>query len=120
MTDENPLVRAVWIDGGANSVQSANSGYEFWFFDPNGGFNFRKFRAHNQGDNFGNVGAARACQMSIRPEYGIPEHTVLNVRVRGRVNGTHLPWGGASVTAGMRYWPHVHLPSSWTSHGTRS
>jgi hypothetical protein len=39
----NAAVSAEWIVGGANSVQDANSGYEFWIFDPNGSYSFRQF-----------------------------------------------------------------------------
>ena len=32
----DPAVSAEWINGAPNSAQDAISGYEFWFFDPNG------------------------------------------------------------------------------------
>ena len=36
---ENPAVSAEY------GVNNANSGYEFWFFDPNGSYSFRRFRS---------------------------------------------------------------------------
>ncbi|MBX2981031.1 MAG: hypothetical protein KF905_17210, partial [Flavobacteriales bacterium] len=65
VVDENPAVSALWIDGGANNVQSNNTGYEFWFYNPNGGYSFRKFRPHNVSDGYGNVGATRACHLKV-------------------------------------------------------
>src|SRR5690606_9882485 len=62
---ENPAVSAVWVPNGPNTVQSANSGYEFWWYDPNGGYSFRKFRPHNVSDGFANVGGTRACHVRL-------------------------------------------------------
>ncbi|MBX2978018.1 MAG: proprotein convertase P-domain-containing protein [Flavobacteriales bacterium] len=96
VAQENPAVSAAWSAHGP----TADSGYEFWFFDPHGSYNFRRFRAHNQSDGFANVGATRACHMKVNnwaAANHIPEHTRLNVRIRGRVSGTNMPWGPASV-----------------------
>jgi len=97
----NAAVSAEWIVGGANSVQDANSGYEFWTFDPNGTYSYRKFRSHNVSDGFSPATANRAAHMKINNWYNsvltplIPQNTLLNVRVRGRVNGTNLAFGPA-------------------------
>jgi hypothetical protein len=91
-------VSALWVVGGANSVQPANTGYEFWFFNPNGGYSFRRFRSHNQSDGFSNVGATRTCHMKVNnwtAAQHIPEFNLHNVRVRARVNGVNKAWGPA-------------------------
>ncbi|MBX2979022.1 MAG: T9SS type A sorting domain-containing protein [Flavobacteriales bacterium] len=95
---ENAAVSALWIEGGANSVQSANTGYEFWFYNPNGGYSFRKFRPHNVSDGFGNVGATRACHLKVNnwaAANHIPQFDLMNVRVRSRVSGVNSGWGTA-------------------------
>ena len=94
-------VAAEWIPNGANNVQDANSGYEFWIFDPNGSYSFRKFHAHNVSDGFSPANANRACRMKIHNWYNtaltphIPENVLMNVRVRGRVNGVNQAFGPA-------------------------
>ncbi len=95
---ENPAVSAVWVDGGSNSEQSANSGYEFWFYDPNGGYSFRRFRAHNVSDGYASVGATRTCHMRLNNwavANHVPENKLMNLRIRGRIVGDNLPWGPA-------------------------
>jgi hypothetical protein len=62
---ENVAVSAEWINGGANNVQDANSGYEFWIFDPNGSYSYRRFRSHNVSDGKSPANANRACHMKI-------------------------------------------------------
>jgi hypothetical protein len=98
VADEDLDVSAVWIPNGPNNVQSANTGYEFWFFNPNGGYSFRRFRSHNQSDGYGNVGATRACHMRVNNwavAQHIPEFDLHNVRIRARVNGVNKAWGSA-------------------------
>ena len=100
VASENPAVSALWIPGGANSVQSTNTGYEFWIFDPNGTYSFRRFRNHATSDNFGSVGATRACHMLINnwaSSMHIPAGVTMNVRVRSRVNGVNSEWGPACM-----------------------
>ena len=97
----DPLVSAEWVPNGANNVQDANSGYEFWIFDPNGTYSYRKFRSHNVSDGYSPATANRAAHMKINNWYNtvltplIPQNALLNVRVRGRVNGTNLAFGPA-------------------------
>ncbi len=98
VTTENPAVSAVYVVGGANNVQSNTSGYEFWFYNPNGGYSFRKFRSHNVTDGYANIGPARTCHLKINnwaAANHIPQHDLMNVKVRGRVLGSNLPWGPA-------------------------
>jgi hypothetical protein len=94
----DPAVSAEWIVGGANSVQDNNSGYEFWIFDPNGSYSFRRFRSHNVSDGYANVGATRACHMKLNNwavASQVPANVLMNVRVRPRVNGVNGEFGPA-------------------------
>ena len=91
-------VSAVWVDGGANNVQSPTTGYEFWFYNPNGGYSFRRFRSHNISDGYGNVGATRTCHMRVNNwavANHIPQFDLMNVRIRTRIFGTNGAWGPA-------------------------
>jgi hypothetical protein len=85
---ENPVVSAQF------GVNNANSGYQFWWFDPNGSYGYSKFRSHATSDGFG-TGATRACHARINnwSPNQIPTGVLMNVKVRGRVNGSNLPWG---------------------------
>ncbi|MEX1131916.1 MAG: T9SS type A sorting domain-containing protein, partial [Flavobacteriales bacterium] len=101
VAEANAAVSAVWIQGGANNVQSTNTGYQFWIFDPNGSFSFRRFRSHATSDNFGPASATRAARMKINYWLApigsiVPENVLMNVRVRTRVNGINGNWGPAS------------------------
>jgi hypothetical protein len=98
VASENTAVSAEWVTGAPNSAQDPTSGYDFWFFDPNGSFSFVRQRRHNQSDGFGNVGATRTAHMQINNwalANHIPTGVLMNVRVRGVVNGDPLEWGPA-------------------------
>ncbi len=98
VTSADPAVSAEWIAGGANSVQDNNSGYEFWIFDPNGSYSFRRFRSHNVSDGYASVGATRACHMKLNNwavASQVPANVLMNVRVRPRVNGVNGEFGPA-------------------------
>ena len=93
VANDNPLVAAQWQVG-----DQTDDGYEMWFFNPNGGYSFRRFHSHAVSDGFANVGASRACHIKINNWSAvnhIPQGVLLNVRVRGRVNGGNLEWGPA-------------------------
>jgi len=83
-------------------INNANSGYEFWFFEPNGAYSFRRFRSHATSDGTG-TGALRANHFKINGWMNsiatphIPQDMLLNVRIRGRVNGMNLPFGPACL-----------------------
>jgi subtilisin-like proprotein convertase family protein len=85
---ENPAVTAEF------GVSNTTSGYQFWWFDPNGTYGYSKFRSHATSDGFGS-GATRACHARINnwSPAQIPANVLMNVKVRGRVNGNNLPWG---------------------------
>ena len=94
----NAAVSAEWIVGGSNAVQDNNSGYEFWIFDPNGSYSFRRFRSHNVSDGFGPASATRACHMRLNNwavASQVPANVLMNVRVRTRVNGVNGEFGPA-------------------------
>ena len=94
----NAAVSAEWVPNAPNSAQDPTSGYDFWFFDPNGSYSFVRQRRHDQSDGFGNVGATRTAHMQINNwalANHIPTGVLMNVRVRGVVNGDPLEWGPA-------------------------
>ncbi|MBK9417013.1 MAG: T9SS type A sorting domain-containing protein [Flavobacteriales bacterium] len=94
----NAAVSAEWIPNGANNVQDANSGYEFWIFDPNGSYSFRRFRSHSQSDGFGPASATRACHMKLNnwaAASHVPANVLMNVRVRARINSVNGAFGPA-------------------------
>jgi len=101
VTHANAAVSAEWVPSGPNNVQDANSGYEFWIFDPNGSYSYRRFHAHNVSDGFSPASATRAARIKINGWYNspstplIPQNTLLNVRVRARVNGVNGAFGPA-------------------------
>jgi len=79
-------------------VSNTTSGYEFWFFDPNGGLSFRKFRNHATSDGFAPNNALRACHIQLNNWAAVnhlQNHVLYNVRVRGVVDGVELPYGPA-------------------------
>ncbi|MEO8589783.1 MAG: T9SS type A sorting domain-containing protein, partial [Flavobacteriales bacterium] len=93
VANANPAVSAQWLVG-----DQTDDGYEFWFFNPNGGYSFRKFRNHAVSDGFGPASATRACHIKINNWAAadqIPANTLMNVRIRSRVNGVNSSWGSA-------------------------
>jgi|GEM_PF-2657732 len=92
----NPAVSAQY------GVANTTSGYEFWFFDPNGTYSFRRFRNHATSDGYGS-GATRACHFKVNGWVNsmatphLPANRLLNVRVRGRVAGNNLAFGPACL-----------------------
>ena len=81
--------------GGPNA---ATSGYEFWFYNPNGGYSFRKFRSHTVSDGFAPDDASRACHLKINnwaASNQIPANVLMNVKVRTRINNVNGNWGPA-------------------------
>jgi hypothetical protein len=89
----NAAVSAQWLVG----VQT-DDGYEFWIFDPNGSYSFRRFRNHATSDGFGPASATRACHMKLNnwaPANQVPANVLMNVRVRARVNNVNGAFGPA-------------------------
>jgi hypothetical protein len=85
---ENPAVSAQF------GVTNTTSGYQFWWFDPNGTYGYTKFRSHATSDGFG-TGATRACHARINnwSPNQIPANVLMNVKVRSRVAGVNSNWG---------------------------
>ncbi|MBX2973327.1 MAG: T9SS type A sorting domain-containing protein, partial [Flavobacteriales bacterium] len=115
-------------------VTNTTSGYEFWFFDPNGSYSFRRFRSHATSDGYG-TGALRANHFKVNGWINsvatphIPANVLLNVRVRGRVAGSNLPFGPAcqfKIDAALAACPRVKLqddpanPDDYSCGVTRS
>ena len=107
----NPTVSAQF------GVTNTTSGYEFWFFDPNGSYSYRRFRSHATSDGFG-TGATRACHFKVNGWINsvstphLPNNVLLNVRVRGRVAGNNLEFGPAcqfKLDAALAACPRVKL-----------
>ena len=92
----NAAVSAQWLVG-----NQTDDGYEFWIFDPNGTYSFRRFRSHSVSDGFSPANAIRACHMKINSWVNtpstphIPQNRILNVRVRSRVNNVNTEFGPA-------------------------
>ncbi|MEO8588385.1 MAG: thrombospondin type 3 repeat-containing protein, partial [Flavobacteriales bacterium] len=89
-------VSNVWNAG--NTPAEATTGYEYWIYNPNGGYSYRTFHSHAVSDGFAPDNATRACHMKINnwlvANY-IPSNQLMNVRVRSRINGTNYNWGPA-------------------------
>jgi hypothetical protein len=93
ISEEVAAVSAQWQVG-----NQTDDGYEFWIYDPNGTYAYRRFRNHATSDGFANVGATRACHMKINNWFAsqaAPANVLLNVRIRARVNGVNSPFGPA-------------------------
>ncbi|MBK6830523.1 MAG: T9SS type A sorting domain-containing protein [Flavobacteriales bacterium] len=87
-----------------------------WFYNPNGGYSFRRFHSHAMSDGFAPANAQRACHIRVNGWGGantIPAQSdLLNVKVRGRVIGQNLPWGPAcrfKMDANRAACPLTHL-----------
>ncbi|MBL7952030.1 MAG: hypothetical protein JNM62_09945 [Flavobacteriales bacterium] len=102
---------------GQYGLANATSGYEFWFFDPNGSYSFRRFRSHATSDGYGS-GATRACHFRVNGWTNsvltphLPEGLLLNARIRGRVAGVSQEFGPAcrfKIDAALAACPQVKL-----------
>lgn len=95
---ENAAVTEVWHNYSEGSAQRANTGYDFWFYDPNGGYSFMKQRRHSNSDGFSPANATRACHMQVN-HWGeadqIQANRLMNVRIRPVVLGVRGEWGPA-------------------------
>ena len=90
VADANPAVTAQY------GVSNATSGYQIWFFNPNGGYSFKRFQSHNTANGLP-LSATRAAHFKINNWAGnqLQANVLYNVRVRGRVNGVNAEWGQA-------------------------
>ncbi|MCB0816181.1 MAG: T9SS type A sorting domain-containing protein [Flavobacteriales bacterium] len=89
IASENPAVTAQF------GVNNANSGYQFWLFDPNGSYSRRVFFSHANPM----VGAPPGAMAAAHLRFGnlitnpVPVDQLLNARIRGRVNGVYNEFG---------------------------
>ena len=86
--NENPAVTAQY------GVSNATSGYEIWFFDPNGGYTFKRFQNHNTANGLP-ASATRAAHFKVNGWNGnqLQNNVLYNVKVRSRVSGVNTSWG---------------------------
>ncbi|NUQ14783.1 MAG: HYR domain-containing protein [Flavobacteriales bacterium] len=89
---ENPAVSAQFGQG-----NQSDDGYQFWFFDPNGTYSRRILVTHANSDPTFPYGPARCSHLRFTSMVTspLPHNTLLNVRVRARVNGSYAPFGPA-------------------------
>ena len=94
----DPAVSSAYIPGHPNN---ANSGYQFWVTNPNGGYSRRILITHASPGSAWPVGTPAAQKatyfrinaMSSAPV--VPQGLLLNVRVRSLINGTYGVFGPA-------------------------
>ncbi|MBL7964711.1 MAG: T9SS type A sorting domain-containing protein [Flavobacteriales bacterium] len=82
---------------GQYNVSNANSGYQFWIYNPHGGYTRRVLLTHANPGSGGGNGATRACHLRLSDITAnpVPQNELLNVRVRSMVNGTYSAFGPA-------------------------
>ena len=88
----------------AFSTNPTNSGYDFWFYNPNGGYSFVRRRLHSVSDGYAPNDASRACHARINsvaspgwaPANYLQPGVLYNLRVRSLINGVTGPWGAAT------------------------
>ena len=75
----------------------ADDGYEFWFFDPDGGYDRRVFLSHANPGIGGPNGPTKCCHLGYTNLWTnpVPAYVLLNVRIRSAVNGIYGAWGPA-------------------------
>lgn len=90
VANANPAVTAQY------GISNATSGYQIWWFDPNGGFSYRRFQSHNTSNGMP-ASATRAAHFRVNGWSGaqLQNNVLYNVRVRARVNGAYAEWGPA-------------------------
>jgi hypothetical protein len=72
-----------------------DDGYQYWIFNPDGGYNRRITLNHTQGA--GPAGPTRCATLSLSSivTFPVPQYVLLNIRVRGLVNGVFNEFGPA-------------------------
>jgi hypothetical protein len=87
---DNPAVTAQY------NVTNSTSGYEMWWYAPNGGYSFRRVQYHSTPNGLA-ASATRACHFRPNSWTGnaLQQDVLYNVKVRSIVAGTPAPWGPA-------------------------
>jgi hypothetical protein len=90
VANDNPAVTAQY------NVNNATSGYQMWWYNPNGGYSFKRIQYHNTANGLA-ASATRACHFRFNNWSGnqLAENVLYNVKVRGIVNGVFQQWGAA-------------------------
>ncbi|MBK7942048.1 MAG: T9SS type A sorting domain-containing protein [Flavobacteriales bacterium] len=90
--DENPAVDAQFGVG-----NQADDGYQFWFFNPDGGYSRRVLMTHATNNYLFPWGPGRCSylRLSNLTTSPLPHNQLLNVRVRSMVNGVYTAFGPA-------------------------
>ncbi len=88
----HPSVQATYGTG-----NQSDDGYQFWFFNPNGGYSRRVLVTHANSNTIFPVGADRCSylRMSSITTSPLPLNVLMNVRVRRLVNGVYAEFGPA-------------------------
>ncbi len=88
----NAAVSAQWLVG-----NQTDDGYQFWIFDPNGGYSRRILITHANTSTGGPYGATRATYLSLSSivTLPVPQFKLLNIKVRSMVNGVYGQFGAA-------------------------
>ncbi|MCB9169889.1 MAG: T9SS type A sorting domain-containing protein [Flavobacteriales bacterium] len=88
----NAAVSAEWGVG-----DQTDDGYQFWFSNPDGGYNRLILRNHATSGGYGPAGPTRACHLRLNSmvTLPLPYDVLLNVRVRSLVNGVYSAFGPA-------------------------
>lgn len=91
-----PAVTALYVPGDPINAQPGNAGYEFWIFDPDGGYHQFFSRFHNSPGCWSNdnTRAQRLCLNQLVPS--VPANKVMNVRIRPIIPGVATDFGPAS------------------------
>ncbi|MBK6342678.1 MAG: T9SS type A sorting domain-containing protein [Flavobacteriales bacterium] len=87
-------VTAVWNAYPAGSPERSNTGYQMWWFNPNGGYSFRRYQSHNTPNSLP-ASSIRASRFVVNGWIGnqLEEGVLYNVRARSRVLGTYAEFG---------------------------
>lgn len=77
--------------------QQTDDGYQFWFFNPDGGYSRRLFVSHATASYMFLPGPDKCSWLRLgyiltNP---LPLNVLLNLRIRSRVNNVNRPWGAA-------------------------
>ena len=116
----NNAVSAQWIDG--NQPSEVDDGYQFWFYNPVGGYNRRVLRTHSTSGGYGPPSATRACHLKLNfASNPLPANVFLNVRVRSLVNNVFSEFGPAcrfKIDAASAACPPTQLDNNPLNIGT--
>ncbi|MBL7964314.1 MAG: T9SS type A sorting domain-containing protein [Flavobacteriales bacterium] len=82
------------------SITATLTGYQFWIFNPDGGYSRRIFQSHQSPGDAWPIGTpnpqkATFLRLNSITSNPVPNFTLLNVRVRGRINGVYFEFGPA-------------------------